>query len=81
MSRIEAQFAEVEKRVRALVAENKALARRIQALERELEQARKDAQELHLLKGGKMRIREKLERVLKTLEALGREEAQQAGKS
>jgi len=66
---LETKFAEVEKRIGALVAENKVLMGRVRELEHELTHARREAQELQNLHGKKMHIREKVERILHSLEA------------
>ena len=64
------KFAEIEKRVKALVVENADLKKRAAELEQELATVRSDAQELENLHGKKTQIREKLERVLNALEAV-----------
>lgn len=69
MKDLETKFAEVEKRIQALVAENKGLTERVRELEHELTHARREAQELQNLHGKKMHIREKVERILHSLEA------------
>ncbi len=69
MKDLETKFAEVEKRIGALVAENKVLMGRVRELEHELTHARREAQELQNLHGKKMHIREKVERILHSLEA------------
>ena len=68
MKDLETKFAEVEKRIGALVAENKVLMGRVRELEHELTHARREAQELQNLHGKKMHIREKVERILHSLE-------------
>ncbi len=65
------KFAEVEKRVKGLVAENAELKERAAELERELAAARSESQELGNLHGKKAQIREKIESVLRALEAAG----------
>jgi hypothetical protein len=65
------QFAEVEKRVTAVVRENAVLRRRVAELERELAQARAEASEFQNLQGKRIHIREKIERVLQSLEEIG----------
>ena len=67
---IETKFAEVEKRVQALVAENKVLTGRFRELEHELAQARREAQELQNFHGKRMHIKEKIERILQSMEAV-----------
>ncbi len=69
---LEQKFAEVEHRVESVIAENRKMRDRIEALERELAQARKEAQELEHLHGKRLHIREKIEHILQTLEAAGR---------
>jgi chromosome segregation ATPase len=68
--RIEADFAIVEQRVQALVAENGELKKRLRELEEDLAQARKSSQDLEHLHSRRVHIREKVERVLQSLEAL-----------
>jgi len=68
---LEARFAAVEKRVLALVEENKSLKGLIRALEEELEQARRNARELEHFHGRKLHIREKIEKILQELETVG----------
>ena len=71
MKDLENKFGEVEKRVKALVSENRDLAKRVSELEQELSRARRESQELENFHGKKMHIREKIERVLQALEATG----------
>ncbi len=71
---IEEQFAEVEKRVRALVSENFALSRRVQEMEEELGRLRSESQDLQHLRGRRMHVREKIERVLAALEEADRDD-------
>ena len=70
LKRIEAAFATVEQRVKALVTENRGLKKRVRELEGELAQARRSSQDLEHLQSRRMHIREKVERVLQSLEAL-----------
>lgn len=70
VKRIEAAFASVEQRVQALVNENRGLKKRVRELEKELAQARRSSQDLEHLHSRRMHIREKVERVLQSLEAL-----------
>ena len=70
MKDLEKNFAEVEKRVQALVAENRGLAGRVRELEHELAQARREAQELQNFHGKRMHIKEKIERILQSMEAV-----------
>lgn len=70
VKRIEAALAAVEQRVRSLVDENRGLKERVRELEGELAQARRSSQDLEHLNSRRMHIREKVERVLQSLEAL-----------
>ena len=70
MKDLEGRFAEVEKRVQSIVRENRALTKRVSELERELAQARHEAQEKELLHGKSMHIRDKVERILSALEGI-----------
>jgi chromosome segregation ATPase len=70
ITRIEAAFATVEQRVQALARENRELKERVRELEDELGQARRSSQDLEHLHSRRIHIREKLERVLQSLEAL-----------
>ncbi len=71
MKDLESRFAEVEKRVRTLVSDNAALRKRITELEAELADARKGSGELENFHGKKMRVREKIENILRSLDAIG----------
>jgi chromosome segregation ATPase len=71
---LEGQFAEIEKRVRALVAEDRVLRKRITELEQELALVRREARNVEHVHGKQLHIREKVERVLRNLEALGTKE-------
>jgi len=68
---LEERFVEVEKRVKALVTENRTLKGRIRELEQELAEVRQEAQKFSNLHGKQLHIREKVERVLHSLESLG----------
>ena len=70
VKRIEAAFTTVEQRVQALVVENRGLKKRVCELEEELAEARRSSQDLEHLHSRRMHIREKVERVLQSLEAL-----------
>lgn len=70
VKRIEAAFGTVEQRVQALVTENRGLKKLVRELEGELAEARRSSQDLEHLHGRRMHIREKVERVLQSLEAL-----------
>jgi len=70
MRDLEERFAEVEKRVKALLSENRTLKVRIRELDQELVEVRRDAQKFNNLQGKQLHIREKIERVLHSLETL-----------
>jgi chromosome segregation ATPase len=74
LKNIEEKFTEVEKRVRAIVSENKGLTGRVRELEQELAQARREAQELQNFHGKRMHIKEKIERILQSMEAVKEKE-------
>ena len=74
MKDLEAKFTEIEKRVAVFVRENKALKARVRELEKELAEARRISNELENSHGKQMHIREKVERVLHSLEAMGTKE-------
>ena len=63
-------FAEVEKRVAAIVSQNAELRKRVGELEQELAKARQEAREFESFHGKRLHIREKIERVLHALEAV-----------
>jgi predicted nucleic acid-binding Zn-ribbon protein len=67
------KFVEIERRVKALVTENAGLEKRVAVLEKELADARRSSQEIEDLKGSKAHIREKIENILRQLEAVGGE--------
>jgi len=73
MKKTEEQFAELERRVRALLADNARLSGRVRELEGEIAGLRRDAQDLQRLQGSRTHIREKIERALSALEAAERE--------
>lgn len=74
MTDLENKFAEIEKRVRLLVTQNRQFKTRVSELEKELAQARREAQQFEHLHGKKLHIKEKIERILQSLEsAEGRE--------
>jgi hypothetical protein len=68
---LEVRFGEIEKRVKALVGENKVLKARMRELEEELAQAKHEALELEQFHGKKLHIREKIERILQQLNTVG----------
>ncbi len=71
MQDLESRFSEVEKRMRALIADNARLKTRISELEQELSDVRREALEFQNLQGKSIHIREKIERVLHSLETIG----------
>ena len=71
MKDLDKKFKEVEKRVEALVTENRALRSRVHELDQELAEARLGARNTEHFHGKQLQIREKIERVLKTLDVLG----------
>jgi len=68
---LQARFDVIEKRVKALVAENKGLKARLSELEVELVQAKREALELEHFQGRMLHVREKIERILQQLDAVG----------
>jgi len=71
-----AAFKEVEARVKAMVSENVDLKARVRNLEQELAEARSRSSELTDMLDKQQHIKEKVERVLLELEAIGvREQA------
>jgi multidrug resistance efflux pump len=71
---LEERFAEIERRVRLLAVENKGLKGRVSELEKELAEARREAQQFEHLHGKKLHIKEKIERILLSLDtATGKE--------
>jgi len=70
MKELVARFAEVEKRVRALAAENHRLRDRVHELESDLGRASEDAREAETLRARKEQVRDRLKRLLRVLEAM-----------
>jgi predicted nuclease with TOPRIM domain len=68
------RFAEAVRRVQDLVDENRRLRARVRDLEQELEPARDAVRELDELRGRQDQVRQRLERILSSLEALDLEE-------
>lgn len=68
MNDLDDRFAEIEKRVKMLVTQNKDLKSRIKELDLELIQVRREAQQVEHFHGKKLHIKEKIERILHTLE-------------
>ncbi len=79
MKDLAARFAEVEQRVRALVAERESLRERIRELEADLDRVRQEAQDAHRLRASRAQVQERLTRLLRALEqAEARETAREA---
>ncbi len=70
MKNIEAGFSEIERRIKALNADNASLRKRVADLERELAQVRAVSGELQNFHGKRLHIREKIEKVLRSLESM-----------
>ena len=70
VKKLQEQFTKIEQRVRALAAENIELKRQLQEVEQEMRKAQQEVRELQTFHNKKVPIREKLERVLRSLEAL-----------
>ncbi len=71
MKDLENRFAEIERRIKGVLNENRSLKDRIGELEQELERVRSKAQELEHFHGKRLHIKEKIERVLSVLETAG----------
>ncbi|HEX9020194.1 MAG TPA: hypothetical protein VF903_02910 [Nitrospirota bacterium] len=67
---LEENFAEVEKRVKVLASENRTLKGRVRELEQELSRALNDARDFESVHGKQAHIRQRIERVLQSLESL-----------
>lgn len=74
MKSLEDRFSEVEKRVRATVAENARLRQQVKELERELARLRKESRDLQHFHGKRLHVKEKIERILNALESAGDQE-------
>ena len=70
MKDLAARFSEVELRVRTLVAENRALRAKVRELERERDAVSAAAREAGALRERTALVRERLQRLLASLEAL-----------
>lgn len=70
MKELEAGFAEIEKRLTNLVADNAVLKKRVAELERELARARAESGELRKFQEKRQQIRGKIEKVLRSLESI-----------
>ncbi len=71
LKELDEKFGTIEKRVRALIAENKNLTERISNLEQELLAARREAEASVHHHNTNQRIREKIEHILHYLESIG----------
>lgn len=74
MNDFELKFREIEKRIQRIVTENSSLKKRVYDLEHELGQARREAQGVELFHGKKIHVREKIEKILKSLEGIKKTE-------
>ena len=79
MKELIARFTEVEKRVRALAEENGNLRDRVRALEEELGRASEGAREAETLRARKEQVRDRLNRLLRVLEAVEIKEKEKEG--
>jgi predicted RNase H-like nuclease (RuvC/YqgF family) len=70
MKDLEERFAEIERRIRPLAAENRSHKKRIGELEEELNQTRRDVQKSAQFNDKQARLRERIEKILKALEAV-----------
>ena len=71
MKELETGFVEVEKRVKALIEDKLRLKKRVAELEEELSLVRRKSEELEAFHGKRVFIREKIERILHSLETVG----------
>jgi cell division septum initiation protein DivIVA len=72
---LEAGFVEVEKRVKTLLKDNADQRKRIARLEQELVRLKSASEDLESFRGKRLHIREKIEKVLQSLEAAGGKDA------
>jgi len=70
MKDLEEQFAEIERRVRPLVAENRTHKKRIRDLEKELNETRRKVQKSAQFDDKQMHLRERIEKILQALEGI-----------
>jgi DNA anti-recombination protein RmuC len=70
MKDLEERFAEIERRVRPLVTENRSLKKRIRELEKELNQTRCDMQKSAQFNDKQLHLRERIEKILRALDAV-----------
>ena len=64
------KFAEIERRVKTLVAENHSHKKRVRELEKELSQTHHIAQKSVKFQDKQLHLRERIEKILKDLEAI-----------
>jgi regulator of replication initiation timing len=74
-----ARFSEVERRVRALVEENARLRGRVRGLEEELGRMSAGAREAEALRARKAQVQDRLQRLLRLLEAVETKDGDRAG--
>jgi DNA repair exonuclease SbcCD ATPase subunit len=67
---LEERFAEIERRVKALVAENRSHKKRVKELEKELNLTRHDAKKSEQFHDQQLHLRERIEKILRDLEAV-----------
>ena len=70
MKNLEEKFAEIERRVKALVDENRSHKKRVRELEKELSQTRHVVQKSVKIQDKQLHLRERVEKILKDLEAV-----------
>lgn len=71
MSDLAEKFAEIERRIKKLVDESHAHKKRVRELEKELGQTRHVAQKSVKVHDKQVQLRERIEKILKNLEAVG----------
>ena len=79
MSELGSRFAEVERRVRVLVAENQGLRARVRELEAERGRLGEAARESEALRASRTRVQDRLKRLLRLLETIDVREGERAG--
>jgi hypothetical protein len=67
---LEEKFAEIERRVQVLVAENRSHKKRVKELEKELNLTRHDAKKSAQVHDKQLHLRQRVEKILKDLEAV-----------
>lgn len=70
MKNLEEKFAEIERRVKELVAENRSHKKRVKELEKELNLTRHDAKKSAQAHDKQLLLRQRVEKILKDLEAV-----------